>query len=903
MQEGGTPDGTAEPENPLGGFQLPHLEVRNEVGRGGFAVVYEAHQTALNRTVAVKILGAQVRDDRVRLRFERECVAMGRLSDHPHIVTVFDAGFGPAGQPYILMDFMPGGTLAGRVARGPMDWREAVATGVKLAAALEMAHRAGVLHRDIKPENVLLSAYGEPELGDFGIARLQGGPETRTGTLTASIAHAAPELLAGEPPSVQTDLYALGSTLFVVLSGTSAFVRDTDESVLPALARIASEPVPDLRGYGVPDAVAAVVERLMAKDPAERFTSALELARHLQGLQRQLGLPATPIHVADGAGEDVGATGGLPGTGPLGGDTGTGTGPQADAAARPAALDQTGTVGPPPSPVQEPTPGQVTGEGLPLTPPAVPGTGTGPTEEPGTDTGPAAPPGTNTGGAEPPRHDTGPADTPDPMDPSTIHAPPGTRPPSPAAEPAPTRRRRLPLVLGGVAVLAAVVVGAALLLGRGSPSPQDQTGTTSPTPAPAETEPPDPEPGEPDPADGEGAVLDMSREIGRIAEVRGLAVEGELDVRRYTRAAYAPLIREFAGGPHRGALEEEGHLMSALRLVPADDDYPARVQAAWEEQLPAFYDPSTGRVHVRSDSPELSAVTAAALLDEIALALLDETYDMGAMIDAADGFDAARAVSALFVGDAQVAGTATRERFLTQSDLDTIAREQELRSDTRFQAAPQVARGDLNFPLFQGHDFVKAVLLAGAGGADVADIDPDEVAALDALEAPGAIDALAAVYADPPTSTTQVIHPQHYLQRQDPIAVPVTSDPGPDWEPLQTRTFGEHDLLQLLAVFPPEFADPAAAGWRGGQLRAWTRGEDSVVAVWLEFDEAADADAPCEAAFAVRTWYVEAVGGEEVASNRFATDEDGLAVGCEGPVARFAIAPDAELAHDLLFPG
>src|SRR5688572_5427557 len=208
-------------------------EEATEIGRGAFGVVYRARQTLYNRTVAVKVL--PVLDDKARGRFDREREAMGALSSHPNIVSVYDSGTTPDGRSYLVMDFMAGGTLAERLAQqGPIPWAEVTALGVKLAGALEAAHGAGVLHRDLKPENALISAYGEPALADFGIARVQGAARSTTGAITGTLAYIAPEILAGRPPSAQSDVYGLGSTLFALLAGGPAFIYDTDESIMPA---------------------------------------------------------------------------------------------------------------------------------------------------------------------------------------------------------------------------------------------------------------------------------------------------------------------------------------------------------------------------------------------------------------------------------------------------------------------------------------------------------------------------------------------------------------------------------------------------------------------------------------------------------------------------------------------
>ena len=135
-------------------------------------------------------------------RFLREQRAMGKLSGHPNIVNVFDVGATTSGRPYIVMQYHPRDSLRARIrAAGPLTWVESLHIGVKIAGALETAHRLGTLHRDIKPANILLTEYGEPQLADFGIARIAGGFETATGLITGSPAFTAPEVLLGHSPT------------------------------------------------------------------------------------------------------------------------------------------------------------------------------------------------------------------------------------------------------------------------------------------------------------------------------------------------------------------------------------------------------------------------------------------------------------------------------------------------------------------------------------------------------------------------------------------------------------------------------------------------------------------------------------------------------------------------------
>ncbi len=262
-----------------------------EIGEGGFATVFKATQPAFGRTVAVKVLATLSLDDAARERFERECRSMGSLSEHPNIVTVYGAGFTESGRPYLLMAYLPGGSLQERIDDdGPLPWEEATLYGVHLAGALETAHRAGIVHRDIQPGNVLMSSFGDAELTDFGIARIAGGHETRSALVTASFAHAPPEVIDGQKPAVAGDVYSLGSTMYELIAGVPAFESPEDESLVPMLRRVLSEPPPDLRERGVPDAVAAVIEKAMAKKPEDRQLSAVALGKELQDARRLLGL-------------------------------------------------------------------------------------------------------------------------------------------------------------------------------------------------------------------------------------------------------------------------------------------------------------------------------------------------------------------------------------------------------------------------------------------------------------------------------------------------------------------------------------------------------------------------------------------------------------------------------------
>jgi ATP/maltotriose-dependent transcriptional regulator MalT len=281
-QRGLTPDIPAELRD--AGF-----EDVAEVGHGGFGVVCRCVQPTLDRTVAVKVLTSDLDPDNLD-RFMREQRAMGRLSGHPNIVQILEVGTTASGRPFIVMPYHAKDSLEALIRRhGPLNWRETLSIGVKLAGALDAAHRVGTLHRDVKPANVLLTDYGEPQLTDFGIARISGGFETATGVITGSPAFTAPEVLEGATPTVASDVYSLGATLFCAMTGHAAYERRSGEHVVAQFLRIASEPIPDLRGDGLPDDVAAAIEVAMARDPSCRPATVAEFGELLREVQRSAG--------------------------------------------------------------------------------------------------------------------------------------------------------------------------------------------------------------------------------------------------------------------------------------------------------------------------------------------------------------------------------------------------------------------------------------------------------------------------------------------------------------------------------------------------------------------------------------------------------------------------------------
>lgn len=301
---------------------IPGLGPAVRIGYGGFAEVYRARQINLNRDVAVKVLRASGVDERAAMRFTRECHAVGAVSGHPNIVGVHEGGFTDDGRAYLVMELCPGGSLADRLtASGPLGAAEVIDIGAKIAKALAVAHAAGVVHRDVKPGNILVTAWGEPALADFGIARVEGGQQTATGQVTASLAHAAPEVLEGGVPTPPSDLYSLGSTLFELFTGYPPHFRAADASVLALMRRVLTEPIPDPVVLGMPPPLASSVLRATARHPEQRFATGDEMAAALTAPSAGAGAPPAQPAWAQGPGEPTLVAAASTWTGPeVGGD-------------------------------------------------------------------------------------------------------------------------------------------------------------------------------------------------------------------------------------------------------------------------------------------------------------------------------------------------------------------------------------------------------------------------------------------------------------------------------------------------------------------------------------------------------------------------------------------------------
>jgi serine/threonine protein kinase len=246
------------------------------IGRGAMGQVYDGRDIRLGRAVAIKLLRHDLADQpEARRRFEEEARSAARLSD-PHVVAVYD--FGEAdGIPYIVMERLPGTTLADELRAGPLTEARACQVATCILSALQSAHAAGVLHRDIKPGNVLLTVDHLPKVADFGIAKAgENSDSTATGMILGTPAYLAPERLSGYPASPASDVYAVGVLLWECLAGQRPFNGDTPFAVTTAVMTQPPPPLAPVRP-DVQPSIIATIEHAMAKDPAARFQSAAEM--------------------------------------------------------------------------------------------------------------------------------------------------------------------------------------------------------------------------------------------------------------------------------------------------------------------------------------------------------------------------------------------------------------------------------------------------------------------------------------------------------------------------------------------------------------------------------------------------------------------------------------------------
>ncbi|MET1053232.1 MAG: serine/threonine-protein kinase [Mycetocola sp.] len=291
--------------------QLPGFSFVRILGSGGFADVFLYEQDNPRRQVAVKVMLSEYVNADVRRMFQAEADLMAQLSSHPAILTVYQSGVAADGRPYLVMEFCSS-AIGQRYRDDPLSVSEALRIGIKIASATETAHRAGVLHRDIKPSNILMTAYGNPVLSDFGIAG-RVGESAPDETVGMSIPWSAPEVILSQTNgTVTSEVWSLAATIYSLLAGRAPFEVPGQSNTSADLIARASRGKPHPIGRSdVSERLESVLARAMSRRPEARQQSAMELIRELQSVEGDLGLlstqpdvsvddwASTPVHDAD----------------------------------------------------------------------------------------------------------------------------------------------------------------------------------------------------------------------------------------------------------------------------------------------------------------------------------------------------------------------------------------------------------------------------------------------------------------------------------------------------------------------------------------------------------------------------------------------------------------------------
>jgi len=272
--------------------QFGRYEILGELGRGAMGVVYKARDPRINRIVAIKTisLAGQPPEDEFdyRQRFFREAEAAGRVS-HPGIVTIFDVGEDPETHaPYIVMEFVSGQSLDKLLASGDhkLPVETALQLALELAEALDCAHRQGVVHRDLKPANILMTEDGHAKIADFGVAKLNLANQTLAGRALGTPAYMSPEQLNGESVDGRSDLFSLGVILYTALTGYRPFQGNS--AVTVSFRVVNHEPIPaTVLDTALPEGLDAIIARAMAKDPADRYQSGVEMVADIRKLREE----------------------------------------------------------------------------------------------------------------------------------------------------------------------------------------------------------------------------------------------------------------------------------------------------------------------------------------------------------------------------------------------------------------------------------------------------------------------------------------------------------------------------------------------------------------------------------------------------------------------------------------
>jgi len=275
------------------GTKVGFYEIVAPLGAGGMGVVYRALDTRLNRSVAIKFISDELADRVARRRFQREA-QMASALNHPHILTVYDAGEFE-GRQYLVAEFVDGGTLTDWAKRTTPNYHQSFELLIGVADGLATAHEAGILHRDIKPDNILITKSGYAKLADFGLAKLHEnsasldeartltGTPTMPGVILGTIPYLSPEQASGRAADARSDAFSFGVVLYELLGGCRPFTGASDLDVLHSIVRSPAPLLPD----DVPLPMRLLIEKALEKDPGDRFQTMRDMVVDMRRAARQ----------------------------------------------------------------------------------------------------------------------------------------------------------------------------------------------------------------------------------------------------------------------------------------------------------------------------------------------------------------------------------------------------------------------------------------------------------------------------------------------------------------------------------------------------------------------------------------------------------------------------------------
>ncbi len=283
------------------GKMISHYKILEKLGEGGMGVVYKAHDTKLDRLVALKFLPPYLTlDVEAKERFIHEAKAASALQ-HNNICSIHDIDETPDGRMFMVMDCYEGETLKDRIARGPLKIEEALDLAVQIAGGLQEAHEKGIVHRDIKPANIFITKNGVVKILDFGLAKLGGKTKlTQTGSTLGTVSYMSPEQARGEAVDLHSDIWSSGVLLYEMITGRLPFKGDYEQALVYGILNEAPEPLTAVR-TGVPMELERITSKAMAKKPGERYQHMDEMMVDLKGVQRE-SAPPVKMQSASGLG-------------------------------------------------------------------------------------------------------------------------------------------------------------------------------------------------------------------------------------------------------------------------------------------------------------------------------------------------------------------------------------------------------------------------------------------------------------------------------------------------------------------------------------------------------------------------------------------------------------------------